>query len=162
MNTSRRRFLSRSLSAAAVVPYVWSSTFARSSDKNSRLRLGMIGCGGKGRDDSRQASEYGDFVAVCDVDRQHAESFAANPALNGNGKRKLAIYTNHAELLHRSDIDAVICATPDHWHTAIYVDAIRAGKHVYGEKPMTLTIDEVKILRICGRSERDDLSGRST
>ena len=50
-------------------------------------------------------------------------------------------------MLARDDIDIVICATPDHWHTPVYVDALRAGKHVYGEKPMTLTIDEVKILR---------------
>jgi predicted dehydrogenase len=59
----------------------------------------------------------------------------------------LDIYADHNELLQRDDIDAVICATPDHWHTPVYVDALRAGKHVYGEKPMTLTIDEVKILR---------------
>jgi predicted dehydrogenase len=107
----------------------------------------MIGCGGKGRDDAQLAAEYGDFVALCDVDRPRAEGYAANPALNGDGKRKLDIYADHRELLERDDIDAVICATPDHWHTPVYVDAIRAGKHVYAEKPMTLTIDEVKILR---------------
>jgi predicted dehydrogenase len=107
----------------------------------------MIGCGGKGRDDAQLASEYGDFVAVCDVDRSRARGYARNPALNGNGKRKLDIYSDHNEMLQRDDIDAVICATPDHWHTPVYVDALRAGKHVYGEKPMTLTVDEVKILR---------------
>tara|TARA_R110002049_G_scaffold285698_1_gene466653 strand:+ start:14760 stop:16094 length:1335 start_codon:yes stop_codon:yes gene_type:complete len=132
---------------AAATPYHWSTQIATAEDKNSRLRLGMIGCGGKGRDDARLASMHGDFVALCDVDRKNAERYAANPELNGDGKRKLDIYADHRELLARDDIDVVICATPDHWHTPIYVDALRAGKHVYGEKPMTLTIDEVKILR---------------
>ena len=61
----------------------------------------MIGCGGKGRDDARLAAEHGDFVAVCDVDRRRAETYAANPELNGDGKRKLKVY-----------------AGPDHPHKA--------------------------------------------
>ncbi|HYW78206.1 MAG TPA: Gfo/Idh/MocA family oxidoreductase [Thermoguttaceae bacterium] len=145
MTISRRNAIKAA--AVATVPYLWTSSYARSQDKNSRLRLGMIGCGGKGRDDAQLAAEHGDFVALCDVDRHRAEGFADNPRLNGDGRRKLDIYTDHKELLQRDDIDAVVCATPDHWHTPIYVDALLAGKHVYGEKPMTLTIDEVKILR---------------
>jgi len=89
----------------------------------------MIGCGGKGRDDARLAAEHGDFIAVCDVDRRRAESYTANPTLNGDGQRKLDVYTDHKKMLERDDIDAVICATPDHWHTPVYVDALRAGKH---------------------------------
>jgi len=147
MRFSRRRFLQAAAAATTALPYLWTSSSVRSQDKNSRLRLGMIGCGGKGRDDARLAAEHGDFVAVCDVDRRRAESYTANPALNGDGQRKLDVYTDHKEMLECDDIDAVICATPDHWHTPIYVDALRAGKHVYGEKPMTLTVDEVKILR---------------
>ncbi|TWT80754.1 Inositol 2-dehydrogenase [Planctomycetes bacterium CA13] len=147
MTLSRRCFLRTTATALAVTPYFWTSSKANAEDKNSRLRLGMIGCGGKGRDDSRLASMHGDFVAVCDVDRKQAERYATNRELNGDEKRKLDIYADHRELLARDDIDVVICATPDHWHTPIYVDALRAGKHVYGEKPMTLTIDEVKVLR---------------
>ncbi|TWU28790.1 Gfo/Idh/MocA family protein [Novipirellula artificiosorum] len=147
MTVSRRDFLRTAAASAAMTPYFWTSHRVVADDKNSRLRLGMIGCGGKGRDDSKLASEHGDFVAVCDVDRGRAERYAANPALNGDGQRKLDVYTDHRELLARDDIDVVICATPDHWHTPIYVDALLAGKHVYGEKPMTLTIDEVKVLR---------------
>lgn len=154
MAVSRRRFFQVAAAAAASVPYLRTSSWARGGDKNSRLRLGMIGCGGKGRDDAQLAAEHGDFIALCDVDRGRAERFAANPRLNGNGDRKLGIYADHREMLERDDIDAVICATPDHWHTSVYVDAIRAGKHVYGEKPMTLTIDEVKILRqVVGESK---------
>ncbi len=154
MAQCRRRFLKTAAAAATALPYLWTSSYARSADKNSRLRLGMIGCGGKGRDDASLAAEHGDFVALCDVDLGRTGRYATNPALNGDGKRKLDVYTDHREMLARDDIDAVICATPDHWHTPVYVDAIRAGKHVYGEKPMTLTIDEVKILRrVVGESE---------
>jgi predicted dehydrogenase len=147
MSLSRRRFLKAAAAATVASPYLWTSSDARCEGKSGRLRLGMIGCGGKGRDDAQLASEYGDFVAVCDVQRDRAERYAQNPKLIGDGKRKLDIYSDHNEMLQRDDIDAVICATPDHWHTPIYVDALRAGKHVYGEKPMTLTVDEVRILR---------------
>ena len=144
MPVTRRRFLQAAAAATVATPYLWTSSDARCGDKNSRLRLGMIGCGGKGRDDAQLASEYGDFVAVCDVQRDRAKRYAENSRLNGDGKRKLDIYSDHNEMLQRNDIDAVICATPDHWHAPIYVDALRAGKHVYGEKPMTLTVDEAR------------------
>jgi len=147
MSVSRRRFLQSASAAAAVPACFWPGSSAAAEDKSSRPRLGMIGCGGKGLDDARVASAYGDFVAVCDVNRSHAELYANNPLLNDGGKRKLDIYADHRELLARDDIEVVICATPDHWHTPVYVDALRAGKHVYGEKPMTLTVDEVKTLR---------------
>ncbi len=127
MRFSRRRFIQAAAAATTALPYLWTSSYARSQDKNSRL--GMIGCGGKGRDDARLAAEHGDFIAVCDVDRRRAESYTANPTLNGDGQRKLDVYTDHKKMLERDDIDAVICATPDHWHTPVYVDALRAGKH---------------------------------
>ena len=152
MPVSRRQFIRSTTAAATMIPYWSTSSQPPSRDKNSRPRLAMIGCGGKGRDDSRLAAMHGDFVAVCDVDPARAQLYADNPILNGEGspnerKRKLDVYTDHREMLERDDIDVVISATPDHWHAPICVDALRAGKHVYGEKPMTLTIGEVKTLR---------------
>ncbi|TWT80232.1 putative oxidoreductase YdgJ [Planctomycetes bacterium CA13] len=153
MTYSRRRFL-KVTAATIAAPAVWTGA-AAARDKNSRLRLGMIGCGGKGLDDAKLAAEHGDFFALCDVDRRQIDRFAENPAVSGTGGHKPDFYSDHRELLQRDDIDAVICATPDHWHTPIYVDAIRAGKHVYAEKPMTLTIDEVKVLRkVVAQSDR--------
>lgn len=96
MTYSRRRFLQTAATATGICPYVGSSSYARSPDKSSRLRLAMIGCGGKGRDDAQLAAEYGDFVAVCDVDRRRAETYAGNPALSGNGRRKLDILISHS------------------------------------------------------------------
>jgi hypothetical protein len=61
MTLSRRHFL-QAAAAASTLPYIWTSSRARANDKNGRLQLGMIGCGGKGRDDAQLASEYGDYA----------------------------------------------------------------------------------------------------
>jgi len=136
--TNRRTFL-RAAPAAAIAPYLWTSAHARAADKNDRPNVALIGCGGKARDNARQASNFADIIAYCDVDRSRAERFAEGT--------KAKIYEDYRKLLERADIDAVVCSTPDHWHTPIYVAALKAGKHVYGEKPLTLTIDEGKVLR---------------
>jgi myo-inositol 2-dehydrogenase/D-chiro-inositol 1-dehydrogenase len=143
MPFDRRVFLGASGAAIASIRSrpVWAS------DKNDRPVLGMIGCGSKGRDDARLASTYGDFAVVCDVDAARAEQFAADPVLTDEGAPKIAIETDYEKVLERQDIDAVVVATPDHWHTKVFVETLQAGKHLYGEKPMTLTIDEVKVLR---------------
>ena len=91
----------------------------------------------------RAPRTYGDFLAVCDVDRRHAEKAKDD---NHIGKGKADVYEDYRKLLDRKDIDAVIIGTPDHWHTKICIDAMKAGKDVYCEKPLTLTIDEGKKL----------------
>lgn len=108
---------------------------------NARPRVGCIGNGGMGRGDASAAKRYGDIVAVCDVDRGHAES--ANKDIAGG---KAEVFEDYRKLLDRKGIDIVTVSTPDHWHTKITVDAMRAGKDVYCQKPLTLTIDEGKLL----------------
>jgi predicted dehydrogenase len=109
--------------------------------KNDRPRLALIGCGGQGSGDARQASNYGDFLAVCDVDKAHAARARDSRQI---GKGKADVYEDYRKILDRKDIDAVVIGTPDHWHTKILIDAMKAGKDAYCEKPMTLTIDEGK------------------
>jgi predicted dehydrogenase len=85
-------------------------------------------------------------VAVCDVDADHGRRAKEKiDALSGH--RGCAVYRDYREVLARDDIDAVVIATPDHWHTMITIAAMRAGKAVYVEKPLTLTIDEGRVLR---------------
>jgi predicted dehydrogenase len=88
-----------------------------------------------------KASEHGDIVAICDVDQHVREqaraSFGSTPTT----------YEDYRELLARDDIDVITIGTPDHWHAKMLVDACRAGKDVYCEKPLTLTIDEGKLIR---------------
>lgn len=102
---------------------------------NDRVKLGVIGTGGRGQYHMRTLNKFGDqdWVAVCDIydaRRDQAEQIAG---------RSLAKYGDHRRLLEHKEIDAVIVATPDHWHGPICVDALRAGKDVYVEKPMVHT-----------------------
>jgi myo-inositol 2-dehydrogenase / D-chiro-inositol 1-dehydrogenase len=79
-------------------------------------------------------------AAVCDVDRRHAEQ--AKATFQG----KPDIYEDYRKLLERNDLDVIVNGTPDHWHTTVNLAALRAGKDLYTEKPLTLTIDEGKLL----------------
>jgi predicted dehydrogenase len=96
--------------------------------------------GGQGTHIAGAASRFGDIVAVCDVDRDHAEK--AKERFGG----KAEVYEDYRKLIERPDIEAITIGTPDHWHTAVSLAALRAGKDVYCEKPLTLTIDEGKLL----------------
>lgn len=101
-----------------------------------------------GRGDAKNASRFGRIVALCDVDEARlAETKQQHP--------DAAIYTDFRKLMERDDIHVVLCCTVDHWHTLVSMAAMRAGKDVYCEKPLTLTIDEgkhlVRVARETGR-----------
>lgn len=144
---SRREFLKTSAAVAAgsaITPYWFaqSSAAERYQDPTDRPILGAIGVGGRGTGIANAAKQFGDMVAVCDVDTRHAERGKAQLS---DGKAE--IYKDYQALLDRDDIDAVTIGTPDHWHTKIAIAALQAGKDVYCEKPLTLTIEEAKQLR---------------
>lgn len=142
---NRRHFLQSSAGVIAATPYFLSRrrSFAQESQSaNDRPHIGQIGCGGQGNGITRNAARYGDVLAVCDADRERAE--AAN---SRQGCGKADIFEDYRRILDRDDIDVVTIATPDHWHTKIAIEAMKAGKDVYCEKPLTLTIDEGK--KIC-------------
>lgn len=132
---------------------------------SDRRRLGSIGVGGQGTGIMYSARRFADQIAVCDVDKSHAERGARlgrrrrrgeaqgeEPADDG---RRAEIYSDYRKLLERNDIDVVTIGTPDHWHTRICIEALRAGKDVYCEKPLTLTVAEgqqlVKVVQETGR-----------
>ncbi len=101
--------------------------------------VALVGCGGRGRSVAKEATRFARIVALCDVDdRNLAEARKMAPAA--------AELKDFRKLVERKDIDAVICGTVDHWHTMVSMAAMRAGKDVYCEKPLTLTIDEGKRL----------------
>jgi myo-inositol 2-dehydrogenase/D-chiro-inositol 1-dehydrogenase len=138
---SRRRFLQLSGAGATLSLAGWGYTRAQ-----RRLRLGLIGCGGRGKQLAatlrwtRPRPLYGEITAVCDVDRRRAA--ALREAYCGEAE----IYDNDRRLLERDDLDGVIIAAPDHWHTPLSLAALRSGKAVYCEKPLTLTVDEGRLL----------------
>lgn len=143
---SRRSFLRGTL--AASVPLALSPLLrAAAPAPSQRLNLAVIGTGGQG---SSHAAVWAGvpesrLVAVCDVNRQHAARAKAN-ADAAQGDKSCAVYQDFRELLARTDIDAVSIAVPDHWHALIALAAIRAGKHVYLEKPVAYTVEEGRAL----------------
>ncbi|OHB81369.1 MAG: hypothetical protein A2V98_02150 [Planctomycetes bacterium RBG_16_64_12] len=144
---NRRTFLRSTapLAAAGVVTPYWltgrGASAGEPASKNDRPLVGVVGPGGRGLGDAHAAAQFGDVVAVCDVDRNRAEQ--AKAAFDG----KPDIYGDYRKLMERSDVEVIVNGTPDHWHTAVAIAALKAGKDVYTEKPMTLTIDEGKLLR---------------
>ncbi len=110
---------------------------------NDRPGVALVGCGGQGRGDCSGAANYGDVLAVCDVDDNHAEAAAKQFTKNGRVPDK---FKDFRKLMERDDIHAIVNGTPDHWHTFINLCAVKAGKDIYTEKPLTLTIDEGKRL----------------
>jgi len=137
MSASRRQFLRTSATAGAALltaPYFVS---ASAFGANDRIRTGHIGLGGQGRGNLRAYLQ--NAAAICDVDSQHLEQAAGMVQQAGGSCRQ---YRDYRELLEQEDIDAVIISTPDHWHALQTIDACRAGKDVYVEKPLSLTIAE--------------------
>jgi len=146
---SRRSMLALTGAAVSAPLVVPSSVFGAGAPSN-RLTVGHIGVGGKGSDHLRAhaANPQVQVLAVCDVDygrRQAARQAveAAGSAASRNGAyRSCAEYEDYRVLLERQDIDAVVVATPDHWHAPICIAAAKAGKDIYCEKPLTLTVAE--------------------
>ena len=110
---------------------------------NDRPGVALVGCGGQGRSDTSGAKRFGDIVAVCDADTRRAEQAARQFTHEG---RKPVIYRDFRKLMERPDVHIIVNGTPDHWHTLVNLLAVKTGKDVYSEKPLTLTIDEGKRL----------------
>lgn len=135
---NRRSFVKKSslMTAAAVTaPLILSD---RAKGANERVQIGAIGVGGKGRHGMGIFQQVGgcEFAAVCDV---YEPALAAAVDMTGG---KAEPYKDFRKILERSDIDAVLISTPDHWHALPTVLACQAGKDVYVEKPLSLTIRE--------------------
>ena len=145
---TRRGFLKSAafLAGAAATPFVWTGLAARAAEsRNDKFNVASIGVGSRGSGIGHAAGSLGNMVACCDVDREHAEKFAAKY------EGRCAVYTDFRKLLERKDIDAVTIGTPDHWHTAVAIAALQSGRDVYCEKPLTLTIEEGKLLCQVGK-----------
>lgn len=148
MNVISHRRLNRRrlLKTAAVSAFAGGAGGAWFAATRDPIRLGLIGAGGRGRQLARTVRwtrlrrRCGEVVAVCDVHRLRAEE------LRDASCPRATLHEHYQEVLDRDDIEAVIVATPDHWHTAITLAALRAGKAVYCEKPLTLTVAEGQLL----------------
>ncbi|HAY81125.1 MAG TPA: oxidoreductase [Planctomycetaceae bacterium] len=145
---NRRDFLKTTAAtgAAASVPYFLSGELraddTKAAEKNDRPVMASIGTGSRWGAVGPNAMRFADCVAVCDVDRNHAERAQARVE-KMQGKKPEA-HEDYRKILDRKDVEIVTIVTTDHWHSKIAIEAMQAGKDVYCEKPLTLTIEEGK------------------
>jgi predicted dehydrogenase len=140
----RRELLKRVSSAATAMT---AASYSRVMGANNTVQLGLIGAGERGRYvmSQFQATNQVNVGAVCDIYSENIDKARqkADKARN---------FADHRKLLEVKELDAVLIATPDHWHFTTAIDALRAGKDVYVEKPLTLKIEEgpeiVKVARV--------------
>ncbi|MCF7669210.1 MAG: Gfo/Idh/MocA family oxidoreductase, partial [Verrucomicrobia bacterium] len=156
ISVRRRGFIKSALAITAGIGlpewFLGQDTYGASAEapksENDKPGIALIGCGGQGRNDCRWASYFGNVVAVCDVDENHLNAAAEQFEVK-------AKYKDFRKLLENKDVDVVINGTPDHWHTLVNIASFKAGKDVYGEKPLTLTIDEGRqLLKVYKETKR--------
>lgn len=159
LTASRREFLKAAglaATSAGIVP-AWMADLTYGQEKaaeSTRRKIGAIGVGGQGTGIMLNASGHADVVAVADVDKNHL-----NRAKDELGKRQkdvpVELFGDYRKLLERQDVSAVTIGSPDHWHTRMVIDAMKAGKDVYCEKPLTLTVAEgqqiLKVIKETGK-----------
>lgn len=145
---SRRNFVGSTAVGAAALTVIPGFTFAGNAE-TEKIRLGFIGNGIQSHGLLKSLTKCPETVvmACCDVvstklAKFKGEAQAINDKKWKGEKYEVTGYKNYRDLLDRKDIDAVVIATPDHWHAQVAVDAARAGKDIYCEKPMALTVAE--------------------
>ncbi len=142
---SRRGFL-YGMSAAFAAPYIIPASALGADGKTApskRINIGVIGTGGQARGLTENALKRDNtrVIALCDVDKARLTE-AKKKVDDFYSSQDCAMHSDFRELLARKDIDAVIIATPDHWHALICVEAARQGKDIYCEKPLTWSLGE--------------------
>lgn len=157
LNLSRREFLKTSAlgaSAAALGGPIVMRGSAASTTANSKVNLAVVGCGGQGRGDMGGLLSSGaSLAALCDPDPGQIEKARAVAGKNGGESAKA--YEDYRKLLdNAASYDAVLIATPDHWHAPLCKAFMKAGKHIYCEKPLTHSIAEARELRELSRASK--------
>ncbi len=171
--TTRRQFLSTAGIATAgmiVSPALSTSVLQKAVGANDKIRMGFIGVGNRGSELLGLFMQQPDceVVALCDVYEPYMQRDRSNvnqrwleiygskiPKMNEQFQKKPKLYKDFRKLLEDKDVDAVCIATPDHWHAVQTIEAIRAGKDVYCEKPLTNTLIEGrKMVEVQARSKQ--------
>ncbi|MGQ7869169.1 Gfo/Idh/MocA family protein [Sunxiuqinia sp. sy24] len=157
-NISRRNFIRNTgliTAGGLVIPSVLSSCI-KTSSPNDKINVAMIGVGGRGSNHvvyMLELARQAQIVAVCDPFENRRNTITQKINAFYAKQKGLAsydgcvAYNNFQEVLTREDVDAVVIATPDHWHVPIALAAAQAGKHIYLEKPLALSIQDGQKLR---------------
>jgi predicted dehydrogenase len=157
--SSRRSFLKISAAALGAAafgrPLILSGAEAGATAANSKLNLALVGCGGQGRGVMRGLLSRGaHLAALCDPDQEMIDKARADALKSGGEAAKDAkAYEDYRRLLDNAPtFDAVLVATPDHWHAPLCKAFMKTGKHVYCEKPLTHNVAEARQLRELSRT----------
>lgn len=124
---------------------------SKTSSPLDKIQIGVIGCNGMGWSNTNSMLQMPDvdLVGICDVDQNVINRRLDDyKSLRSNTPKT---YTDYREMLQDDSIDAVIIGTPDHWHCLPMVDAVKAGKHVYVEKPISNTIEECQLMKAAAK-----------
>lgn len=153
---SRRSVIKNSLAAAAAagIP-AWfnehSMAFGQADQPkaaNDKPGILLVGCGGRGTGVAQSAQYWGNIVALCDADKGHLDKGGKHFGVDN-------LYSDFRKAIADKKVDVVINGTPDHWHTLVNIHAMRQGKDVYSEKPLTLTVDEsLKVMEVQAQTKR--------
>ena len=157
---TRREFLGTAATMGAIAGLAAAQPTAAGAARvigaNDRINIGLVGCGGRGRwimqNMVHPANANTALVAVCDIWKQRQDTYPGEAETLYGLKPK--VYADYRKLLEDKDIDAVIIATPDHQHCGQTIDAVRAGKHVYVEKPLAGVIADLPALLKCRETVR--------
>lgn len=146
LSLSRRKLLKTSAVIGAgywIVPSLQAAESGKEPGPNDQIRVASIGIGGKGQSDARFAAQCGRTVAICDIDQKRLAG-----AKNDSFFQDAAVYTDYRKMFDEmaDQFDAVTISTPDHNHAAPALMAMRLGKHVYCQKPLTRTIYESRLV----------------
>jgi hypothetical protein len=142
---NRRRFIQATSALTGAGVFAGTSNFSLAQESpNERPVFATIGLRNQGWTITNKSTKFADFAAFADVDANVLGGI--NERLKEETGKAADGYSDYRKVLERDDIDAVMIATPDHWHTKIAVEAMLAGKDVYCEKPLTLTIAEGKLI----------------
>ncbi len=144
--TTRRHFLKAGVVAG------FGPLILRADDKppSERIRIGIIGAGGQGG--ANMGAYLKNIVAVCDVDKERAGK--AKERVEKAGVKQCEVFSDYRKLLDLKDVDAVVISTPDHWHALPTIHACEAGKDVYTEKPLSLTVAEGRAMVNAARKHK--------
>ena len=146
ININRRRFIKNAAIGIIGLPLV-SNTYGIIAP-GDKIRVAHIGLGGMGNAHLKWFSGFSDVetVALCDVDKiRLREKYKTLQEINPNTRADT--YTDFRHILDRKDIDVITCATPDHWHALIAIMAFQSGKDVYGEKPLSYSLEEGQAMK---------------
>lgn len=153
----RREFLQKTAAGVAAIgiPTIVPASVLGKNAPSNKINIGQIGCGRIAREHDLPGTmqhEVARLIAACDVDRnrlQEGKQFIENYYAKKTGNANyvdVKLYDDYREMLLNKDIDAIVISTPDHWHSQPAMEAALAGKHVYLQKPTSLTIAEGRLL----------------